>query len=991
MGTPTFDPTQPYTPVAPSTVNAQSVPTFDPTKPYTPVTASPQYNPEADASNYDAPTAGPVDRYAADPSQLTKPDTGGLGAILGQSGVVGSAIHGLGETVAPIIQAATQLAPQMVLPGSDPSTGFPIDYGYGPGVVPDAALKAVQNAVPAYESNYNASRPGLMDEHGHNTSPDIPSDIAQTLPWLMGAGELRAATAPLNKAEAITNFGKTLGKSMGVGALSGLDTPVDGFNPYTQDNSDYLLAKGKQLLLGAGFGAAGKLAGDVISPTVTKQMSLLFKNGVTPSSGQMATNSGNFLLQGLGSAEAHSSGMPIIGDNIRAAEDRAVFNLNKGVGEQSLKDAKLPPLDPNHTTGNQIADEVQTKLNNGYDELLPKMQFVNTSKPGVEAVPGTPDIPAKRKSINFPNGQPAVPATPGSPAIPPIIDPFMIDMAIIRNKAPTLGGTGEDQLNSIIQNSVTSKIDGNQSMSGEQVKSVLSDLRQKYKDYQASSDPNHKALGSAIEDVYDAVKGNMIRNSAPEDVQRLKELDTGYHKYAAVIRPGAAKAVNQEGTYTPVQMGLAIRADDGTTKKGATAAGKALMQDLHGAATSILTKRPDSGTSGRTVQGGLYTGLGTALGTGHFGVALAGLGAAAATKGAAALGYSRTGQAFAKSLMTGRQGDRAKLVANRVNGIIAGGAGSQLSGKPLSTDQQMQELMQQPQDQTQGNRDGGLIQHFADGGTPAQEPDYYTNDATALLQSTKSQSFFAPVHVAGQMPNYPAVKQAYDYPMSGSSDTKSVVNGTSMNANNSAGNLENVARLANQVGVKSNPEAADVMRQAYTATRNNAIAALGFNPRRTAIDMSKNDTNLAGFYSPKQDTVYAKGLTNPESITHESIHRGINMLDQAGLLTPEESKFMDNGNNQEMAVRYIMATKMGDPDNHNNNGDNELGQEQRSASLYRFLNAYHTDDRKMLDNIELKAARMLGLQQLQDANKTPMNVDGQMQNLLGVAQTGTAQ
>jgi len=52
---------------------------------------------------------------------------------------------------------------------------------------------------------------------------------------------------------------------------------------------------------------------------------------------------------------------------------------------------------------------------------------------------------------------------------------------------------------------------------------------------------------------------------------------------------------------------------------------------------------------------------------------------------------------------------------------------------------------------------------------------------------------------------------------------------------------------------------------------------------------------------------------------------------------------------------------------------------------------WHDADKKTLANIELKAARLIQMQQLANAKKTPNNVDAQIQALLNVANTGVPQ
>jgi hypothetical protein len=102
----------------------------------------------------------------------------------------------------------------------------------------------------------------------------------------------------------------------------------------------------------------------------------------------------------------------------------------------------------------------------------------------------------------------------------------------------------------------------------------------------------------------------------------------------------------------------------------------------------------------------------------------------------------------------------------------------------------------------------------------------------------------------------------------------------------------------------------DVYAKAALASEGSALAKLGFDPNRTALDVTRDPTNVnvLGFHRPSSDEIYANART-PSAIVHEGVHRGIQKL--------RESPFWDKGfqpDDEELLVRHLMQTKMGDPE-----------------------------------------------------------------------------
>lgn len=137
----------------------------------------------------------------------------------------------------------------------------------------------------------------------------------------------------------------------------------------------------------------------------------------------------------------------------------------------------------------------------------------------------------------------------------------------------------------------------------------------------------------------------------------------------------------------------------------------------------------------------------------------------------------------------------------------------------------------------------------------------------------------------------------------------------------------------------------DVHARAALMANRDPIAWLGFEPSHTAIDLlSGRGASLGvgggtvmGVFDPIDDEVYANTIDDPANvIVHESIHRGLERLQQLraddfkrsapepqnafrGPNDPPDYQHMRvgrelSGRDNELMVRHIMATIMGDPD-----------------------------------------------------------------------------
>lgn len=149
--------------------------------------------------------------------------------------------------------------------------------------------------------------------------------------------------------------------------------------------------------------------------------------------------------------------------------------------------------------------------------------------------------------------------------------------------------------------------------------------------------------------------------------------------------------------------------------------------------------------------------------------------------------------------------------------------------------------------------------------------------------------------------------------------------------------------------------------EAYTKTalmtKKSAIAALGFDPAKIAVEWGNRDVTVAGFYSPKVDSMYVNQHYY-DTMLHESMHRGFEILRKEGTLTDKEKEFIGL-NTEELAVRHLVQehakTEVPPLDNKTE------GAHLERQGQYAFSNEnIVTRERKaMLNTLEKKAADLI--------------------------------
>ena len=121
------------------------------------------------------------------------------------------------------------------------------------------------------------------------------------------------------------------------------------------------------------------------------------------------------------------------------------------------------------------------------------------------------------------------------------------------------------------------------------------------------------------------------------------------------------------------------------------------------------------------------------------------------------------------------------------------------------------------------------------------------------------------------------------------------------------------------------PKVSDNLMAGYLASNRSALAGLGFDPRHMAIGNAEpHDWAMSGSYYPQSDQILTTG-TYPSTTAHESMHRGMAMLRDAGMMPPAA-----NDMSEESIVRGQMLRNFGDTEM----GRGSVGDDQIASGRY---------------------------------------------------------
>ncbi len=413
-------------------------------------------------------------------------------------------------------------------------------------------------------------------------------------------------TLPFAPPAAATLPGRIAGNALTGGGVAAISQPV-------RETDKFWSEKGKQTALGAGGAVAAMpiaaLAAKLAAPKATTDPNIqkLLSEDVRLTPGQMAGGA-------LRSTENKATSIPLVGDMILNRQRAGVEDLNRAALNRALSPVgeKLPKgID----IGREGVAHVQDTLSRKYGEVLARM----------------PDIKLDRQ--------------------------FIQDTTALNQAAQMLPADLTKVVNSYIQERIVPRMrpipaspwggPATAALDGQTMKTIDSELGQLAKSYGSSSDAGQRELAKHFRELKSVIFG-LVQRNYPNEAPALKSIDKAWGNLA-VVETAAGGAGAKEGVFSANQLSSAVKRNDPTIRDRSFAAGRARMQDLSDAASSVMPSNvPDSGTAGRAMLGG--TGLAGMLG----GTSMVSPEAAVIGGGATGLGmlaYTPWGQKLLEAMM----------------------------------------------------------------------------------------------------------------------------------------------------------------------------------------------------------------------------------------------------------------------------------------------------------------------------------------------------
>jgi hypothetical protein len=229
-------------------------------------------------------------------------------------------------------------------------------------------------------------------------------------------------------------------------------------------------------------------------------------------------------------------------------------------------------------------------------------------------------------------------------ADPQFINDLRGPLAGLRSR---MSDPAQEQFDRILHHDVATKWDASGRMTGEDFKTVESELGRQARSFSNSAVASDRQIGQAFSQLQQHFRDLLVRSN-PDRAAELRGANEAF-AHALRVEGAAGKSGTDQGVFTPAHLLQSVRQLDPTLRKGAYARGDALMQELADAGKSVLgNKVPDSGTPLRSMVG-----AGAILGP-LYAMNPAAAGGTAAG-GAAAMGaYSRPGVSALAKLLASR-------------------------------------------------------------------------------------------------------------------------------------------------------------------------------------------------------------------------------------------------------------------------------------------------------------------------------------------------
>jgi len=365
------------------------------------------------------------------------------------------------------------------------------------------------------------------------------------------------------------------------GGLQPVEVPAD--STFTQEKAKQVAGGGVGGVVGT---AAVKVAGQALNPLTTKAEQTMRELGVQLTPGQMLGGQAKDI-------ESFAANLPLIGQNIANAKERALFSFNKGVINKTLN--KIGQSLPEDVVGRDAVAYVQDTVNSAYDDVLSRIKY----KLDFQTYSGM------LKAAKLP--------------------PSSLDRVRVK-----------DELDA----RVFSKLPKDQPIDGEVYKQIESDLTARIAQLNRGS-VGDQDVAKALQDSLKSLREGMQKQN-PKEAPQLRRINSAYRDLA-IMENAASKTGAQNGVFTPKNYQAAVKEGDVTKRKRQFAAGRARGQEVSEAAVETMEGTPSYNLEGRLAYN-LLGGAGL----------LSNAAAAAPLAVAAPVLYSETGLKAMQTIMRNR-------------------------------------------------------------------------------------------------------------------------------------------------------------------------------------------------------------------------------------------------------------------------------------------------------------------------------------------------
>ncbi|MES2637551.1 MAG: hypothetical protein V4605_09515 [Pseudomonadota bacterium] len=326
--------------------------------------------------------------------------------------------------------------------------------------------------------------------------------------------------------------------------------------PVSDANANYGEEKLKQAGLGAVGGAVGqKIAGGIsrlISPkaSVNPNLTMLKKEGVTPTIGQTLGGGWNRAEEALGS-------IPVLGSMVSKARNNANVQFEAATHNRAL--APIGDKLPDGISGRDAINYTESALKQNYDRVLTNIGAIK------------PD------------------------------DKFNTSLLSLTKKVDGMLIPKADKLKyHAALKDIKTATDDNGYITSDMYKSLEGQLGSDAATLGRSPNIYDTKLSPAVKQLQQELK-EMLERQAGGSAKELQATNKGWANFKRVQKTSAALGA-EDGAFTPAQFQNSVKALDKSKDKGAFARGSALGQDLGDAGKAVLgNKVRDSGTTERAI------------------------------------------------------------------------------------------------------------------------------------------------------------------------------------------------------------------------------------------------------------------------------------------------------------------------------------------------------------------------------------------------------